>query len=101
MSDSDILQVEVSDYIAVVTMNRPPVNALDRPMRNAIIAAFDEISEREDVRVAILTGNGRAFCAGADLRARPNLAVKDAFHDHNRATRETSNAISECMKPVM
>ena len=101
MSDSDILLVEVNDYIAVVTMNRPPVNALDRPMRNRIIAAFDEISERDDVRVAILTGNGRSFCAGADLRARPDLSVKGAFHDHNRATRETSNAISECMKPVI
>ena len=70
-------------------------------MRDAIIAAFDEIAEREDVRVAVLTGNGKVFCAGADLRARPDRSKAGAFHDHNRVTRETGNAIHECAKPVI
>jgi len=101
MTDSNIILFEVSDHIALVTLNRPPVNALDRDMRDRIIAIFDEISERDDIRVAVLTGNGKAFCAGADLRARPNLKKAGAFHDHNRATRETSNSIGECSKPVI
>ena len=101
MNDQDIVLCEVSDHIALVTLNRPPVNALDRAMRDRIIAIFDEISERDDVRVAVLTGNGKAFCAGADLRARPDLAKVGAFHDHNRVTRETSNSIGECSKPVI
>ncbi len=101
MSDSDIIRLEVDQHIAVVTLNRPPVNALNRPMRDRIVAIFDEISEREDVRVAVLCSSGKAFCAGADLRARPDLSKLGAFHDHNRITRETSNAIRECFKPVI
>jgi enoyl-CoA hydratase len=101
MSDSDIIRFEVSDYIALVTLNRPPVNALDRAMRDRLIDIFDQISEREDVRVAVLASSQKVFCAGADLRARPDLSRKGAFHDHNRVTRETGNSIHECAKPVI
>jgi enoyl-CoA hydratase len=100
MSDA-ILRLEVSDHVALVTLARPPVNALDRAMRDAIIEAFDAISEREDVRVAVLTGQGRAFCAGADLKDRPDNSRTGAFSGHNRVTRETGNAIRECAKPVI
>ena len=98
---SDIIKLEVDRFVALVTLNRPPVNALDRAMRDGIIAAFDQISERDDVRVAVLTGAGKVFCAGADLRARPDRTKSGAFHDHNRVTRETGNAIHECAKPVI
>jgi enoyl-CoA hydratase len=98
---AEIVRLEVSDHIALVTLNKPPVNALDRALREAVIAAFDEVSEREDIRVAVLTGAGRAFCAGADLKDRPDPARKGAYHSHNRVTRETGNAIRECAKPVI
>ncbi len=101
MSDTDIIRFEVSDNIALVTLNRPPVNALDRAMRDRLIEIFDQISEREDIRVAVLTSSQKVFCAGADLRARPDLSKKGAFHDHNRVTRETGNCIHECAKPVI
>jgi enoyl-CoA hydratase len=97
----DIVKLDVDRNIALVTLNRPPVNAVNRALRDRIIAVFDEISEREDVRVAVLTGSGNVFCAGADLRDRPDLNKKGAFHDHNRVTRETGNAIQECAKPVI
>lgn len=99
--DSDIVRLEVGGHIALVTLNRPPVNALNRAMRDAIIEAFDAISEREDIRVAVLTGAGRAFCAGADLKDRPDPTRTGAFGAHNRVTRETGNAIRECAKPVI
>jgi enoyl-CoA hydratase len=101
MSDSDIIKFEVDRHIALVTLNRPPVNALDRAMRDRLIAIFDEISERNDIRVAVLTGAGRVFCAGADLRARPDVKKLGAFHEHNRVTRETGNALHECAKPII
>jgi enoyl-CoA hydratase len=96
-----IVRLEVDRHIALVTLDNPPVNAFNRPMRDQLIAAFDEISERADVRVAVITGAGKSFCAGADLRARPDLSQAGAFHDHNRVTRETSNSIHECAKPVI
>jgi enoyl-CoA hydratase len=95
------INLEVSDYIAVVRLDKPPVNALDRATRRRLIEIFDEVSERIDVRVAILTGTGKFFCSGADLKDRPNADKAGDFLDHNRWTRETGNAIRECAKPVI
>ncbi len=95
------VSLEVSDYIAVVRLDKPPVNAVDRETRRRIIEAFDEVSERTDIRVAILTGTGKYFCSGADLKDRPNENKAGDFLAHNRLTRETGNAIRECAKPVI
>ena len=95
------LSLEVSEFIAVVRLDKPPVNAIDRATRRRLIEAFDEISEREDVRVAIITGTGKFFCSGADLKDRPNPDKAGDFLEHNRMTRETGNAIRECAKPVI
>jgi enoyl-CoA hydratase len=95
------VHLEVSEYVAVVRLDKPPVNAVDRETRRRLIDAFDEISERGDVRVAILTGTGKHFCAGADLKDRPDPDKAGDFLGHNRLTRETGNAIRECAKPVI
>ncbi|WP_447774296.1 enoyl-CoA hydratase/isomerase family protein [Variovorax boronicumulans] len=95
------INLEVSDHIAVIRLDKPPVNALDRATRRRLIEIFDEVSERSDVRVAILTGTGKFFCSGADLKDRPNADKAGDFLDHNRWTRETGNAIRECAKPVI
>ena len=97
----EIVTLDVTDHVALVTLNRPPVNALNRAMRDAIIETFDAIAERDDIRVAVLTGAGKAFCAGADLKDRPDPTKTGAYHAHNRVTRETGNAIRECAKPVI
>lgn len=100
-TEAEPLRFEVADHIAVVTLNRPPVNAMNRAMRYRLVEVFDEISEREDIRVAVLTGAGKTFCAGADLRDRPDADKAGDFLAHNRITRETGNAIRECSKPVI
>src|SRR5437879_5082342 len=75
MSDKfESLSVEVADFVATVTLNRPPVNAQNRLFREEIVALFDELSDRTDVRAIVLTGAGKAFSAGADLKERPGLA---------------------------
>ena len=66
------VRMEVTDKVALVTLDRPPVNALNRDMRYQLVALFDEISARDDIMCAVLTGNGNVFCAGADLKDRPN-----------------------------
>jgi enoyl-CoA hydratase len=64
-----LLRVEKSDGIAVLTLNRPDaLNALSRALRAEIAAAFEQIQADAEVRVAILTGAGRAFSAGIDLK---------------------------------
>jgi enoyl-CoA hydratase/carnithine racemase len=60
----------VEDGIATITLNRPDkLNAFNTQMMKDLIAAFDETDADDDVRAVIVTGSGRAFCAGADLSA--------------------------------
>ena len=67
MTEEDLL-CETSDGVMTITLNRPEkLNALSRPMRTGLLAAFDEADANDDVRAVIVTGAGRAFCAGADL----------------------------------
>ncbi|MDB5716079.1 MAG: enoyl-CoA hydratase [Sphingomonadales bacterium] len=61
---------DVADGIATITLNRPDrLNAFNDTMSQEIIAAFDLTDADDDVRAVIVTGSGRAFCAGADLGA--------------------------------
>ena len=95
------LRFEMDGHVALITLDRPPVNALSRQMRSEVISAFDEISARDDIRCAVLTGAGKTFCAGADLKDRPAEDIPGDFLEHTRITRETGNALRECAKPVI
>ena len=65
----DILKVERDGPVAIVTLNRPDaLNALSRALRAAIVKAFADLAEDPDVRAVVLTGEGRAFTAGVDLK---------------------------------
>jgi enoyl-CoA hydratase len=95
------ITLEVKDYVAVATLNRPPVNAMNWAMRHRIIEIMDQANDREDIRVVLLTGAGNVFCAGADLKERPDVNNPGQFNWHNRLTRESFNCIKECSKPVI
>lgn len=65
--------------VLTVTLSRPEkLNAFNAAMFQDILAVCDEIDRRDDVRVAIFTGDGRAFCAGADLEAGADTFKYDA-----------------------
>ena len=64
----ETLRYAVEDGIATVTLHRPEkLNAFTTQMRDELVAVFDETDADDAVRVVIVTGAGRAFCAGADL----------------------------------
>ncbi len=70
MSYETIL-LEKSDHIATITLNRPDrLNALNAKMAEELQDVFDVVHRDDDVRVVVLTGAGRAFCAGADIQAQ-------------------------------
>ena len=61
------LKLEVKDYILTLTLNRPDVlNAFTVEMANELIDVFNTASEDDNIRVIVVTGAGRAFCAGMD-----------------------------------
>jgi len=102
MADTyECFKVEVADFVATVTLARPPVNAQNRRFREEITAIFDTLSDRTDVRAVVLTGEGKTFSAGADLKERPSLEEIGAYPRHNRIVRESFNAVMECEKPVI
>jgi enoyl-CoA hydratase/carnithine racemase len=99
--DLERFSVEIANHVAVVTMRAPPVNAQDRRFREEIVRIFDQLHDSADVRAIVLTGAGRAFSAGADLRERPNLTEAGAYPRHNRLVRASFDAVMECGKPVI
>lgn len=102
MNDLTQLQVQVEGHIAILTLNSPPVNALTRTLNDELTLALDRISETDDIRVVVLTGAGKVFCAGADLKGRAeNIKAPGDMMAHARRTRECFHAIRECAKPVI
>ncbi len=103
MADTfECVELHVADFIATVTLARPPVNAQNQRFREEMIDVFDTLSDRTDVRAIVLTGAGKTFSAGADLKERPRLIDEaGAYPRHNRLVRACFEAVSECGKPVI
>ena len=102
MNDLTQLLYEFQDHVVTLTLNAPPVNALTRTLNDELTLALDRISEMDEVRAVILTGAGKVFCAGADLKGRASVIKGPGdLPAHSRRTRECFHAIRECAKPVI
>src|SRR5690606_30995337 len=67
---SDAATLERRGLVAVITLNRPEaMNAVDSALSSGVGAAREALADDRDLRVGVITGAGRAFCAGADLKA--------------------------------
>jgi enoyl-CoA hydratase/carnithine racemase len=81
------IRYDVADAVATITLNRPDrLNAFTATMARELVAAFDSADADDEVRVVLLTGAGRGFCAGADL------ADGAASFDATRETRIAERA---------
>jgi enoyl-CoA hydratase len=112
MTDYTVLEVEVAEHIAHVRLNRPEkANALSAPFWTEIPRAFRWIAGNPDVRVAVISGNGKHFCAGIDLEMLAAGAGRALADDPGRARealrlrilelQDTFTAIERCRKPVL
>jgi len=97
--------VEVADRIGTLTLNRPDrLNAFFGSMRDELAEGLEELGRREDVRVVVVTGRGRAFCAGADVAYMADLLASGAWEEANglvEAGRRVITAIVGMPKPVI
>jgi enoyl-CoA hydratase len=92
----------VEGGVATITLDRPPVNAQNRKLRQELTRLFDACSDREDVRCVVLTNAGNTFSAGADIKERVGLVKEPGdYIAHNRLTREFFYAPMDCQKPVI
>ncbi len=108
MSDNyEQIIYEVSDGVLTITLNRPDkLNAFTHTMMSEMIDAFDRADADDDIRAIIVTGAGRAFCAGADLSSGGNTFDSDARDDRNSGLNRDGGGlltlrIYESKKPVI
>jgi len=101
------IRYDVSEGIATITLCRPEkLNAFTHIMRDELVHVFDLIDRDDDVRVVIVTGAGRAFCAGADLSQGAKTFDYEARadetpEDHRDGGGLVTLRIFECLKPVI
>ena len=104
MAEADptvLLEVDAGTRVATITLNRPDaLNSLTVPMKQALLAALRKVDRDAAVRAVVLTGAGRAFCAGQDLRERlePDAAplgveVRERYNPIIRAMRSSPKPI--------
>ncbi len=116
--DYEQIRYAVSDGIATITLNRPDkLNAFTAQMMHEMIDAFDRVDADDDVRAVIVTGEGRAFCAGADLSGGaktfdyenrgddspvgPNGELRYSSESARDGGGRLTLRIFECLKPVI
>lgn len=105
---------ELEEKILTITLNRPDrLNAFTGQMMDELILAFKEAGQDDDVRVIIVTGAGRGFCAGADLEAGGANFNRDAKNKGQKTSDKenlewirdgggrTTLAIYDCPKPII
>lgn len=93
------IKTSLSDGIAEVYLDHPPVNALDSGGWRELAETITDRGSREDVRVLIIAAEGRGFCAGVDIK---ELAADSArIVEVNRGNYDTFAAIRDCPVPVI
>jgi enoyl-CoA hydratase len=98
------LTLEVTDSgVATVTIDRPPVNALNTELRTTLLSTLDALHERDDVRAIVLTATGHVFCAGADIKEKATLTESSPgdYARANRLTKDLFFALLDNAKPVI
>lgn len=83
---SDTIQLTQKDKLGIITFNRPEVfNSFNKELSLAVQKALDDYSNNPDIRAIMLTGNGKAFCAGQDLQeaiADNGLEIQQIVDEH-------------------
>ena len=100
--DSNVL-FEVSERVATITLNRPDaLNATTDELYTELSAIIRDIATRSDVGCAVLTGAGRGFCAGADLKARKDdMTPLERRERHRWILRDVLYPLFQLEKPVI
>ncbi len=102
----EFIDYAIANHVATITLNRPEVlNALNREMYGELEQSFRDAHRDPDVRCVVLTGNGRAFCSGDDVKQIMLGEQRDAtvtrLRDAKPKPTPAAAAVVECDKPVI
>ncbi|MEM1114666.1 MAG: enoyl-CoA hydratase [Pseudomonadota bacterium] len=102
MSDAgELVNIDIADGVALLTLNRPDaLNALSQAMTRALLEAIEQATSDESVLAVVLTGRGKAFCAGVDLK---ELAGGNGMMGADNLGPESQimRAMRDCPKPLI
>ncbi|MGE3073740.1 MAG: enoyl-CoA hydratase/isomerase family protein [Dehalococcoidia bacterium] len=99
--DYETIQIEREGSVAILRLNRPErLNAVNGAMHSELMQVFLDVQADTSVRAAVLTGAGRAFCAGGDFGGGANMASKSGLSMMQEARRIVDNLL-DCEKPVV
>lgn len=100
---TDLVFAEKRDAVVRLTLNRPErLNAVNQSLYVRLADAVGEANRDPDVRVIIVTGAGRAFCAGADVKAHSDTERRDSERqEYAQAAQAANRALQRTMKPVI
>jgi enoyl-CoA hydratase len=99
--DLECVIYEKLDGVAVIRLNRPQVlNAMNKRLWLDMQAALDDAREDEDIKVVVVTGEGRAFSTGADLKESKTRSIED-YRDYLVSLQEVSRTIIRFEKPTI
>lgn len=104
MSLTTTIETHYEDKVMTVALNRPGShNAFNPLMVSELSMVFREIDKRDDIRVVVLTGNGRSFCAGADLSTMRDTADKDFKENYldGKNIYDLMLVVDQCSRPVV
>ncbi len=97
-----LVLIERRGRVAILTLNRPEsLNAFTSGLRDSLLSALNEVNADESVRAVVLTGAGRAFSAGADLKAEPMTSGEAVERMLNEEYGASLRAIARMPKPVI
>ena len=98
----ETIKSEVADRVATITLNRPNnMNSFNPLMCDELLDAFNKADEDDNVRAVIVTGAGKAFCAGSDLSGDPFDYSKTNIFAHRDTGGQVSLRIYDMKKPVI
>jgi len=104
MKSYETLEIEIKDNTGIVWLNRPDLhNALNQQLIADLIDCFETINNESEIRIVILRGKGKSFCAGADLNYMKGIStygVEENYQDSLKLAK-CFNAIYTCRKPTI
>ena len=97
MSEPPVL-IDVEEAVGIITLNRPEChNAINRAMLDQLYTCLDKIASQDQIRVVVVTGRGKSFCAGIDL----NAVKSENLFDLRKDEEQLPEVFQACGKPII
>ena len=103
MAEKEFIKIKIEERVALVTIDRPPVNALNGKAMGELSQAIDELGSDPEVKVIVITGEGKnmTFIAGADVKEIGALKAAKEAEETARKGQAVLNRIEQLKKPVI